>query len=500
MMGPNAPISCELDSMVAGKGCFTSKYIDFSLLDLGVEPIIASIEEDITKDVAKQLQGTRCCYVVPGTSMVVTGDIVDVSLASQAVLVSPDRGIRPVAVDTPYHALLLEGINPAAKDLLESKGCIVEAFPSGMEADELLKRIKDVHFLGIRSKTRVTRELLDAAPKLLAIGCFCIGTNQVDLEYANRRGVAVFNSPFANTRSVAELVMGEIISLSRKITQRNEEVHRGVWNKTHLGCYEVRGKTLGIVGYGHIGSQVGVLAEAFGMNVIFYDVVPTLVIGNATKIANLNDLLTYADFVTIHVPETDITKGMIGHQQIRRMKKGAYLINASRGTIVDLDALAGALREGHLAGAAIDVYPEEPVSNKELHKTPLQGIPNVILTPHVGGSTCEAQEAIGVEVGTALAEFVTRGTTAGAVNFPQLVPPPVEKTSFRLTNVHLNVPGALKDINKIAVDLDCNIRLQYLSTYKAIGYVIMDVDKDVAVEFRKSIAALDTSIRTLIIR
>lgn len=408
--------------------------------------------------------------------------------------------MKPVVVDPPYHALLLEGVNPAAKELLESKGCVVEAVPSALPMEVLLEKIKDVHFLGIRSKTQVTEEVLEAAPKLLAIGCFCIGTNQVDLDYANKRGVVVFNSPFANTRSVAELVIGEIISLSRKVTQRSEEVHRGVWNKTHIGCYEVRGKTLGIIGYGHIGSQVGVLAESLGMNVIFYDVVPTLVLGNATKFTHVNDLLTVSDFVTIHVPETDITKGMIGEEQIRLMKQGAYFINASRGTIVDLEALAKALREGHLAGAAIDVYPEEPGSNKELHKTPLQGIPNVILTPHVGGSTCEAQASIGVEVGSALAHFVTNGTTASAVNFPQLVPPPVNKANFRITNVHLNIPGALKDINKIAVDLDCNIGMQFLSTYKAIGYLIMDVDKDVATELRDRIAALDCSMRTLIIR
>ncbi|KAG5508281.1 hypothetical protein JIQ42_08203 [Leishmania sp. Namibia] len=500
MMGSNVPIDCELDAMTTGKGCVTSKYFDFSLLDLGLKPMITPTASVLTKEVAKQMQGMRCCYVFGGTSLVVTGDIVDVSLTSETVLVSPDRGIRSVIIDPPYRALLLEGINLAARELLESKGCIVQAVPNALTHEMLLKEIKDVHFLGIRSKTQVTREVLDAAPQLLAIGCFCIGTNQVDLDYANKRGVAVFNSPFANTRSVAELVIGEIISLSRKMTQRSEEVHRGVWNKTHVGCYEVRGKTVGIIGYGHIGSQVGVLAESLGMNVIFYDVVPTLVIGNATKFANMHDLLAFSDFVTIHVPETESTKGMIGEEQIRLMKKGSYLINASRGTVVDLKALAKALREEHLAGAAIDVYPEEPGSNNEVHRTPLQGIPNVILTPHVGGSTCEAQTAIGVEVGTALAQFVTSGITAGAVNFPQLVPPPVDKKTFRLTNVHANVPGALKDINKIAVDLDCNIGLQFLSTCKAIGYLIMDVDRDVASELRKRIAALRCSIRTLIIR
>ncbi|EPY33132.1 D-3-phosphoglycerate dehydrogenase [Strigomonas culicis] len=407
--------------------------------------------------------------------------------------------VKSVPVDPPYRALLLEGVNPAAKELLESTGCFVEALPKSLPTDELIEKAKDVHFLGIRSKTQLTKEVFDACPKLLAVGCFCIGTNQVDLDYANERGVPVFNSPFANTRSVAELVIGEVISLARKLTQRSEEVHKGVWNKTHVGCYEIRGKTIGIIGYGHIGSQVGVLAESMGMNVIFYDVVPKLVLGNATKKNTVAELLEASDYVTLHVPETETTMGMIGAKELAQMKPDSYLLNLSRGTVVDIDALAAALRSGHLAGAGIDVFPEEPGSTNEKHTTPLQGLPNVILTPHVGGSTCEAQTAIGLEVGHALATFVYRGTTAGAVNFPQLVPPPVTTNTHRITNVHLNVPGALKEINRIAVDLGCNIGLQFLSTEKKIGYLIMDVDQDVAHELRKKLSELEVSIHTLII-
>lgn len=408
--------------------------------------------------------------------------------------------MKQEVANPPYRALLLEGVSPAAVGLLEAQGCIVETLPKALSVSELIDRVGNVHFLGIRSKTNLTKEVFDAAPQLLAVGCFCIGTNQVDLEYANKRGVVVFNSPFANTRSVAELAVAEIISLARKLTLRSDEVHQGVWNKTHTGCYEVRGKTLGIVGYGHIGSQLGVMAEALGMNVIFYDVVPTLTIGNVTKMNRLEDLLAVADCVTLHVPETEQTKGMIGEREIRMMKKGAYLLNLSRGTVVDIDALAAALRDGHLAGAGVDVYPEEPSGAGQKLSTPLQGLPNVILTPHIGGSTCEAQESIGLEVGSALAKFVTTGATTGAVNFPEMTPPSVTPGTFRVTNVHLNVPGALRDINKIAVDLGCNIGLQYLGTNKAIGYLIMDVDKDVAVELRSRISSLPVSMRTLIIK
>ncbi|EPY42326.1 D-3-phosphoglycerate dehydrogenase [Angomonas deanei] len=281
-----------------------------------------------------------------------------------------------------------------------------------------------------QKQDQIDQKTFDNCPKLLAVGCFCIGTNQVDLDYANERGVAVFNSPFANTRSVAELVIAEIICLARKLSLRSDEVHKGVWNKTHVGCYEVRGKTLGIIGYGHIGSQVGVLAESLGMNVLFYDVVPTMAIGNATKFDDMYDLIALSDFITLHVPETPTTKGMFGVNELKHMKNGSYLLNLSRGTVVDIEALAEEIKSGHVAGAAIDVYPEEPSAAGEKHTTPLQGLPNVILTPHVGGSTEEAQKAIGKEVGLAMVSFINRGTTAGAVNFPQLTPP---RFPFKLT-------------------------------------------------------------------
>lgn len=411
-----------------------------------------------------------------------------------------DIAMKHVFTDPPYHALLLEGINPAAQELLELHGCVVESLPTALSREELLEKIEKVNLLGIRSKTAITKEILDAAPSLLAIGCFCIGTNQVDLDYANKRGVAVFNSPFANTRSVAELVIGEIIALARKMTQRSEEVHKGIWNKTHIGCFEVRGKTLGIVGYGHIGSQVGVLAEALGMKVIFFDIIPTLVMGNATKLSNVDDLLAVSDFVTLHVPETPETIGMIGERELALMKRGAYLLNLSRGKVVDLEALAAAVRAGFLAGAAVDVYPVEPGSANQPHVTPLQGIPNVILTPHVGGSTSEAQTAIGVEVGSAMVQFVSSGASTSAVNFPQLTPPVVTPGTLRVTNVHLNVPGALSDINNVVVNLGCNIGLQFLSTHKAVGYLVMDVEKDVAMKVGEKIAELECSMRSLVIR
>ncbi|KAH9598755.1 D-isomer specific 2-hydroxyacid dehydrogenase [Trypanosoma melophagium] len=403
--------------------------------------------------------------------------------------------------DPPYRCLLLEGIHPIAKELLEKQGIIVESFEKALPQKELLNKIKDVHFVGIRSKTFLTKEIFDAAPQLLAVGCFCIGTNQVDLDHANERGVPVFNSPFANTRSVAELVIGEIICLARRVFLRSTEVHQGLWNKTNKGCFEVRGKTVGIIGYGHIGSQVGVLAESLGMQAVFYDLVPKLALGNAKRMNNINDVLAVSDFVTVHVPETDSTKGMFGEEEFKRMKEGSYFLNLSRGTVVDLDALSKFLRDGHLAGAAIDVYPDEPEGAGENFKTPLQEIPNVILTPHIGGSTVEAQSAIATEVANAFVGFVKCGSTTGAVNFPELTPPLPTGETHRITNVHINTPGALSLINKIVLELNCNIGMQYLSTKGHIGYLVMDMDmqKDVSLELRKRISELEYSIRTLII-
>lgn len=306
-----------------------------------------------------------------------------------------------------------------------------------------MEKIKDVHIVGIRSKTQVAKRVLENASKLLAVGCFCIGTDQVDLEAAERLGIPVFNSPFANTRSVAELIIAEVVCLSRKLFDVSKGCHEGRWLKSAVGCHEIRGKTLGIIGYGHIGSQLSVLAESQGMNVIFYDIIPVLPLGNSTPCKSLEEVLSNADFVTLHVPKSPQTANMIGEKEIKLMKKGAYLLNASRGTVVDLQALANALHSGHLAGAAIDVYPKEPKANGVGFETPLQNCPNTILTPHIGGSTEEAQQMIGEEVATALIKLVKSGSTVNAVNFPNLEVP-FTPSSHRILNVHKNVPGVLR--------------------------------------------------------
>lgn len=394
--------------------------------------------------------------------------------------------------------LLLENVHPAAHDALAAEGFLVEAVKGALPEAELAARIRDAHVLGIRSKTQVTARVLDEGRRLLSVGAFCIGTNQVDLAHANRRGVPVFNAPFSNTRSVAELIIAEIVMLSRHLGDRVREVHDGHWHKVAVGSHEVRGKTLGIVGYGHIGSQVGVLAESFGMRVVFFDVVAKLPMGNNRSHATLEEVLEQSDFVTLHVPETPQTKNMIGAEQIARMKPGACLLNASRGTVVVIEALADALRSGHLGGAAVDVYPSEPETNSDGFASPLRGLTNVILTPHIGGSTEEAQEAIGKEVSAALIKFVNQGATTGAVNFPQ-VELAASKGAHRILNIHRNVPGVLRDINKIVSDLNANIRSQLLSTDPDIGYLIMDLDHDVSQDVKQAVAALPTSIRTRIL-
>ena len=394
--------------------------------------------------------------------------------------------------------LLLENIHATAHEVIRGQGFQLEIVPGALKEDELALKLRDVHLLGIRSKTRVTDKALAEARRLLAVGCFCIGTNQVDLAAANQRGIPVFNAPFSNTRSVAELVIGEIIALARQLGDRSREVHEGRWRKVAAGSYEVRGKTLGIVGYGHIGSQVGVLAEALGMKVNFYDTGNKLPMGNNRPCPSLQELLAKADFVTLHVPLTPQTREMIGAAEIAAMKKGAYLLNLSRGNVVVLPALADALRAGHLAGAAIDVYPEEPETNREGFTTPLRGLPNVILTPHVGGSTSEAQAAIGREVGGTLVKFVNTGATVSAVNFPQVELAPIKGT-HRILNAHRNVPGVLRDINRIVSEHDANIHSQVLSTDATLGYLIMDLDQDVSNEVKKDVAALETSIKTRIL-
>jgi D-3-phosphoglycerate dehydrogenase len=394
--------------------------------------------------------------------------------------------------------LLLENIHPVAQEEFAAEGFQVETVKGALSEAELAERIRDVHVLGIRSKTQVTPKALDEARRLLAVGAFCIGTNQIALAHANRRGAPVFNAPFSNTRSVAELIIAEIVMLSRHLGDRVREVHAGQWKKVAVGSHEVRGKTIGIVGYGHIGSQVGVLAESFGMRVVFYDILAKLPMGNNRSLPRLEDVLEQSDFVTLHVPETPQTRLMMGHDQIARMKKGACLLNASRGTVVDIDALSAAIKSGHVGGAAVDVYPEEPEKNSEGFNTPLRGLTNVILTPHIGGSTEEAQEAIGKEVSAALIKFINSGATTGAVNFPQ-VELPITRGTHRILNVHRNVPGVLRDINKIVSDLNANIRAQLLATDPDIGYLIMDLDQDVSQDVRKAVAGLETSIKTRIL-
>ena len=394
--------------------------------------------------------------------------------------------------------LLLENVHPVAVEAFAAEGFKVELVKGALPEAELVERIRDVHILGIRSKTQVTPKVLDEARRLLGVGAFCIGTNQVALAHANRCGNPVFNAPFSNTRSVAELILAEIVMLSRHLGDRVREVHAGKWQKLALGSHEVRGHTIGIVGYGHIGSQVGVLAEAFGMRVLFHDIVAKLPMGNNRSLPSLDELLEQSDFVTLHVPETPQTKNMIGHEQIARMKKGACLLNASRGTVVDIDALAAGLKSGHVAGAAVDVYPAEPESNSDGFETPLRGLANVILTPHIGGSTEEAQEAIGREVSATLIKFINQGATSGAVNFPQ-VELPVTKNAHRILNVHRNVPGVLRDINKIVSDYNANIRAQMLATDPDIGYLVMDLDQDLSQDVKKAIGNLPTSIKTRIL-
>jgi D-3-phosphoglycerate dehydrogenase len=384
-----------------------------------------------------------------------------------------------------------------AEQALVEAGHSVRRVAGALKEADLIAQLEGVHLLGIRSKTNVTKKVLEApqASSLLAIGAFCIGTNQIDLDTAMRRGVCVFNAPFSNTRSVAELVIAEIIMLSRELGDRDIEMHQGVWRKTAAGSHEVRGKTLGVVGYGHIGSQVGILAEFFGMKVIFYDVASKLPLGNTQAMPALDALLERSDFVTLHVPETPQTKNMIGARELALMKKGACLINASRGTVVDIDALADAIKRNHLHGAAIDVYPTEPeASDTRGFTTPLQGLHNVILTPHIGGSTLEAQENIGREVSGTLARYAENGSTATSVNFP-VCDLPITPGTWRLTHVHQNVPGVLRDVNKVIGDAGANIHAQLLSTNAEIGYLVIDLDAAVTRQVVEGLRSLPHTIR-----
>jgi D-3-phosphoglycerate dehydrogenase len=386
--------------------------------------------------------------------------------------------------------VLLEGVHPSAVACLNDAGYTnIDYLKTALAEDELIERIKDAHFVGLRSRTQMTARVFEHAPKLIAVGCFCIGTNQVDLKCAQEHGVVVFNAPFSNTRSVAELVIAEAILLLRDIPAKNAACHRGEWIKSATGSYEIRGKTLGLVGYGAIGTQVSVLAESLGMRVLFYDVIAKLPMGNTTRSASLADLLKQADIVSLHVPELPSTQDMIGENEIRTMKKGAILINASRGTVVDIDALARALADKHLSGAAIDVFPEEPKANDEEFVSPLRKFDNTLLTPHIGGSTMEAQENIGIEVADKFIKYSDNGTTIGSVNFPE-VALPTHKNVHRLLHVHRNVPGVLVAINQIFSDNNINIAGQYLQTRDKVGYVVIDLDSgysELALERLKAI-------------
>jgi D-3-phosphoglycerate dehydrogenase len=413
-------------------------------------------------------------------------------------MTSPAPTPPPAPAREAVKVLLLENIHESAHHLFKTPSFEMETRSGALKEDELIRALDGVHLLGIRSKTRVTERVLASTDKLLSIGCFCIGVNQVDLGAANRQGVPVFNAPFSNTRSVAEMIIGEIIFLARQLGDRSREVHAGVWKKVASGCYEVRGKTLGIVGYGHIGQQLGVLAEALGLRVVYYDITTKLPMGNNRAMPTLHALLEEAHFVSLHVPETPETHAMIGPAELLSMRKGAYLLNASRGSVVVIPALVEALRTGRLAGAAIDVYPEEPESNTKGFSTELRELPNVILTPHVGGSTEEAQEAIGREVSRSLAQFITTGVTTSAVNFPKVELAPLKGT-HRILNVHRNVPGVLRDVNRIVSDLNANIDSQVLLTDASIGYLIMDLSHDVSTEVSRRIAALDTNIKTRVL-
>jgi D-3-phosphoglycerate dehydrogenase / 2-oxoglutarate reductase len=374
--------------------------------------------------------------------------------------------------------LLLEGVHPNTVETFRAAGYTnVDYLKTSLSEEDLIERIRDVHFVGLRSRTQLTDKVLDAAQKLFAIGCFCIGTNQVDLKAAELRGIPVFNAPFSNTRSVAELVLGEILLLMRGIPEKNAKCHRGVWEKLANRSVEARGKKLGIIGYGHIGTQLGIIAESIGLKVYYYDIENKLSLGNAIQVPSMAELLNMSDVISLHVPETSSTQDLIGAEQLRMMKPGAILINASRGTVVDIDALADVLKSGHLSGAAIDVFPSEPKSNDEEFITPLRGLDNVLLTPHIGGSTQEAQENIGLEVASKLVKYSDNGSTLSAVNFPE-VSLPGHKGSSRLLHIHRNQPGVMNQINQIFAEEGINIAGQYLQTSSEIGYVVIDVETE----------------------
>lgn len=391
--------------------------------------------------------------------------------------------------------VLLEGVHASAIEVLNRAGYFnIEHHTRALSSEELKKALANTHFLGIRSRTQLSEEILDAAPRLMAIGCFCIGTNQVDLKAATRRGIAVFNAPFSNTRSVAELVIAEAILLLRGLPEKNAAAHRGEWQKSATNSYEIRGKRLGIVGYGNIGMQLGVIAEGLGMQVFFHDVVNRLPLGNSRQLGSLEELLANSDVVSLHVPETAATHTMIGEKELALMPAGSILINASRGTVVNIDALAEALRSGQVRGTAIDVFPVEPRSNADEFLSPLREFDNAFLTPHVGGSTIEAQANIGGEVAEKLARYSDNGTTTSSVNMPE-VALPEHGGCHRLLHIHRNVPGVMGAINSVFSENSVNIAAQYLQTNEEVGYVVIDVDAGHSEVALKKLSSLDGTLR-----
>ena len=414
-------------------------------------------------------------------------------------VVSKEESVRLSLERNKLKVVLLEGIHPSAVEAFTADGYTqIETHPKALEGQALIDAIADAHFVGLRSRTQLTAEVLEQAQKLVAVGAFCIGTNQIALDAAARRGVPVFNAPFSNTRSVAELVLAEIIMLMRGIPQKNALLHRGGWMKSAANSFEVRGKTLGIIGYGHIGTQLGLLAETLGMRVVFYDIETKLPLGNARQLSTLDELLAEADVVSLHVPKTPDTKNMMGAEQIARMKKGSFLINASRGTVVDIDALAAALESKHILGAAIDVFPVEPKGNEGDFQSPLIRFENVLLTPHIGGSTGEAQESIGREVASKLIRYSNNGSTLSAVNFPE-VSLPAHPGLCRILHIHRNVPGMLTRINERLSNAGINIASQYLQTNQHVGYVVVDVENEGSAEALHEISDLEGTIRARVL-
>ena len=395
--------------------------------------------------------------------------------------------------------LLLEGVHPSAVETLEQSGYSnIELHKKALPPEELKAAIAGAHFVGIRSRTQLSEEIFAAADKLVAVGCFCIGTNQVELKAATRRGIAVFNAPFSNTRSVAELVIAEAILLLRGVAEKSAAAHRGQWQKSATNAFEIRGKKLGIIGYGNIGMQLGVIAEGMGMQVQFFDVVNKLPLGNARQVPSLNHLLAHSDVVSLHVPETGATHNLIGEAQLAQMRPGSILINASRGTVVDIDALAASLENGSLGGAGIDVFPVEPRSNDDEFISPLRRFDNTFLTPHIGGSTVEAQENIGMEVAEKLARYSDNGTTISSVNFPE-VALPEHAGSHRLLHIHHNVPGIMSAINNVFSANDINITAQFLQTTESVGYVVIDIDAEYSDIALTELASIEGTIRSRVL-